>query len=302
MLPEMLVENTATQQQNAAQPLVHQRRTRGVLLLLAGLLLASYFPMLRTTAQFILFSDDMAHGFVAPLVAMGLVWSQRDALLRPTAAPSFWALPMLGLAASIGVVAVLANSTTFSRFAFLISLAGCLLLIGGRPALRQFVFPLSLLLFTFPLPDVLYGAVTQPLQLLATYLSESLLDGLGFSVVRDGNILQLPHLRLSVVEACSGLRSLISLFFLCLVYAYLFEERLWLRWVIALLSIPAAILINTLRITATGVLGSDNPVWMSGIHHEFLGWAGFCVGVFLVLAVHHIIRRLVRPIRQGVAR
>jgi exosortase len=297
----MLTETTATQQQTAAQPPVQQAQPWGVLLLLAGLLLACYLPMLRITAQFILLSDDMAHGFFAPLVAMGLVWSQRDALLRPVAAPSFWALPILGMAGGIGVVSVLANSSTFSRFAFLISLAGCLLLIGGRLALRQFVFPLSLLLFTFPLPDVLYGAVTQPLQLLATSLSESLFEVLGFGVVRDGNILQLAHMRLSVVEACSGLRSLITLFFFCLIYARFFEERLWLRCGVTLLSIPTAILVNTFRITATGVLAKYNRAWTSGIHHEFLGWSGFFVGFFLVLAVHQAIRRLVRPLARGAA-
>jgi exosortase len=265
---------------------------------LAALLLTCYFPMLRMTGQVLLFSDDMAQGLFSVVVAAYLVWLNRDALLRPAATSSFWALPVLAVAACLAVFAVLANSSTFSRFGFLLSLAGCLLLIGGWGTLRKLAFALSLLLFTFPVPAVLYGEITQPLQLTATRLSELAFETLGFSVIREGNILQLTYMTLSVAEACSGLRSLITLVFFCLVYAYFFEERLWLRIVVVLLACPAAILVNVLRITATGILGRYNQAWTKGTYHEFLGWSGFFVGFFLVLLAHRCIGRLARPVRS----
>jgi exosortase len=255
-------------------------------------LLLCYFPMLGMTAHIVTSGEDMAHGFFAPIIALYLVWDQRSALLHPRAPSSAWSLLFLGLGACLGTVATLASSSTFSRFAFLVSLGGCLLLIGGWPTLRRFVFPLSLLLFTFPVPDVLYGEITQPLQLLATRLSESALELIGFSVIREGNILQLPHMRLSVVEACSGLRSLITLFFFSVIYSYFFEPKLWRRVGIALSAIPAAIAVNALRITATGVLGKYNADWTEGTYHEFVGWAAITLGFGLVFACHRSFRLL----------
>lgn len=265
-----------------------------LLWLLAAFIIAGYYPMLRVTGEFIWFSEDMAHGLFAPVVMLYLVWQDRGALLRPASSPSFWGLPVLVVAGCLNVAAALANSSTFSRFAFMLSLAGCLLLIGGRQILRRFAFPLALLLFTFPIPAVMYGELTQPLQLLATRLSELAFEMLGLSVIREGNILQLAHMRLSVVEACSGIRSLITLTFFCLVYARFFEERLWLRACIACLAIPAAILVNTLRITATGVLGKYDRAWTTGVYHEALGWTGFFLGFLLIFCAHLVIRRSAR--------
>lgn len=260
--------------------------------LLGVCLVACYYPMLLFTGRSIALSDDMAYGLFAPIVALYIAWNHRGALLRPSRTPSVWSLVFVGVGACIGVVSTLANSSSFSRVAFLISLAGCLLLVGGWQTLRDFRFPLALLLFTFPIPEVLYGELTQPLQLLSTKISESFFELLGFSALREGNIIQLAHMQLSVVEACSGLRSLITLFFFCLVYGYFFETRFWVRAVVGLLAIPSAIAINALRITATGVLGKYDMAWTEGTYHETVGWIAFVLGFLLVLLCHRLIRRI----------
>lgn len=263
-----------------------------ILAVLSVGLVACYLPMLVMTGRTIIFSDDMAYGLFAPLVALYIVWDRRDALFAPTGTPSAWALFFVVIGALLGVVASLANSSTFSRFGFLLSLTGCLLLIGGWPSLRRLIFPLSLLLFTFPVPPVLYGQITQPLQLLATRISESFFEILGFSALREGNIIQLSHMKLSVVEACSGLRSLVTLFFFCLVYGFFFETRNWLRLAIALAAIPSAIFVNAVRITSTGVMGKYNMAWTEGTYHEVVGWTAFAIGFLLVLMVHRLALRL----------
>lgn len=270
-----------------------------ILLLLAALLLAAYWPMLVITARFLTFGDDMAHGLFAPLVTMYLIWQQRHLFVRPETGPSIWSIPALLAAALIGVSATLANSSTISRFAFLISLAGCLLLIGGWKMLRTFSFPLTLLLFTFPIPAVLYGELTLPLQLLASALSERVFEMLGYGVLRDGNILQLAHMKLSVVEACSGLRSLVTLTFFSLVYVYFFEQSWLRRAVITLMAIPAAIAVNVFRITMTGILGKYNPEYTHGTYHDMLGWSGFFIGFFLVWLGHKTLEATLWKSRRG---
>jgi exosortase len=258
------------------------------------LLIACYYPMLMMTGRTVILSDDMAYGFFAPIVALYIAWNNRDILIQPTAPANPWSIALVGLGAFIGTIATLANSSTFSRLGFLLSLAGCLLWVGGGAALRRFAFPLGLLFFTFPIPEVMYGEITQPLQLLATRMAEGCFELLGFSVIREGNILQLTYMSLSVVEACSGLRSLITLTFFCLVYGYFFEPRLWLRLFVVFLAIPSAIFINVLRITATGVLGKYNLAWTEGTYHEVVGWVAFALGFGFVLVGHLALRRAFR--------
>ena len=255
------------------------------------LLVAVYWRTLVQTADFLIFSEDMAHGFFAPIVAGYIAWSKKDIAFANPSRPSAWGLLVLAIAAMIAIVATIGESTTIARFALLLSIAGCIVLAGGLRALRILIFPLCLLLFTFPLPQVLYGEITLPLQLIATKMSEWALELLGFSVMSEGNILNLPHQRLSVVEACSGLRSLITLGFFCLIYAYFFETNRWLKVAIVAAVVPSAILLNAMRITMTGVFGEYAPQLTHGTYHEILGWTCFAAAFGLVLIFHRILRR-----------
>lgn len=258
----------------------------------AAFLLLAYWPMLVSTGRILIDSEDMAHGFFAPIISAFLVWQKKERFQVHAQSGSAWGLAILGFAAVIAVAAAVGSSATLARFAFLGSLAGATVLWGGAALLRDLSFPLLLLLYTFPLPAVLYGEITQPLQLLASFLSEGALEILGYSVLREGNILQLPNQRLSVVEACSGIRSLVTLSFFCMVYAYLFEESNWNRAILVLASLPAAIFINTLRITATGMIGEVRPDLTKGIFHDTLGWALFLVGFGIVVILQLLIHKI----------
>ncbi len=242
--------------------------------------------MMIQTGKLIVSSDDMAQGFFAPILAAYIAWNDRSVLTRPASKASYWSLAFVLIGTALGLAATLANSTTFARFAFQFSMAGCFLCLGGWLALKKLLFPLALLFFTFPVPDVLYAQITQPLQLLATSMAEGAFELMGYSVYREGNILQLTHMKLSVVEACSGLRSLMALFFFCTIYAYFFETGFWRRAFIALASIPSAIIVNVLRITSTGVLGKYHPEWTEGTRHEIVGWVAVTVGFLAVFFLH----------------
>lgn len=263
----------------------------GILLLLV---LVVYAPTLVWTGRVILSSEDMAHGMCAPFIAAYIIALKRKDALAHLAAPNWWGLAVLALSSLLGVSGGLSGSTTIQRFAFLISLAACLLLIGGLPTLSRFKFPILLLLFTFPIPPVLYAQLTGPLQSLATTFSQSFLELLGFSTLREGNLLELPHYRLSIVEACSGIRSLVTLLFFCCLYAYFMERKFWPRVFIVALSIPCALLLNVVRITVTGVLGEWRPVLTHGTYHEILGWICLVLGFGLVLLVNRIVHHFVR--------
>lgn len=268
-------------------PGVHAR-----LAALGILLVICYWPMLSFTAKVLVESEDMAHGFFAPIVAGLFIWRRKGRMTTLLGSPSRWGLPVLALAGVCGIVGALGSSSTASRVAFLGSVAGAVLLVGGYELLRQCAFPMLLLLYTFPMPAVLYGEVTMPLQLLASSLSEISLETLGYSVLREGNILQLPYHRLSVVEACSGIRSLLTLSFFCLVYGVAFESKSSMRVLLVAASIPAAVLVNMMRITITGMLGEVGPEWTRGLAHDVLGWTVLIVGFGLVVAAQLLLRRI----------
>jgi exosortase len=260
----------------------------------AVLLVISYWSMLSFTGRVLSESEDMAHGFFAPLVCAAIVWQKRSRVVALRSSGSAWGLTILSVAAVLAVISAIGASSTLSRLAFLGSLTGAIVLLGGWRLLRELSLPLLLLFFTFPIPPVLYGEITQPLQLLASAWSESTLELLGYSVLREGNILQLPNQRLSVVEACSGIRSLVTLSFFCLVYVYQFEPRRWKAALLVLASVPAAILVNMLRITTTGIIGENHPELTKGLAHESLGWALFAVGFGLVVLLQMTLRTLAR--------
>jgi exosortase len=138
----------------------------------------------------------------------------------------------------------------------------------------------------YPIPAIVYAQITLPLQLTASRIAESMLNVLGIPVVRDGNVLELASQRLSVVEACSGIRSLVSLAFLSLIYAYFFDRRVWMRWVLVGATVPIAIAANAARVTVMGLAGEVRADLAQGFLHLAEGWVLFVVALGLVVAVH----------------
>lgn len=259
-----------------------------------ALLLLCYAPILGPLAHQWQADEDMAHGPFALLVAGYIVWLKRSALFSQPAAPDRLGLALCGLAAVQYVVASLGAELFLMRTALVLSIAGAVLLLRGRPTLRILIFPLFLLLFTIPIPGLLYKQITFPLQLIASSVSETSLELLGYSVLRDGNILELAGQQLSVVEACSGIRSLFSLSFLVLTYAYFMESRLWVRLALFLATPPVAVLANAGRIVLTAVVGEHNEAWAHGVYHAVSGWVVSLAGFGLIVLLHGLIRRAIR--------
>jgi exosortase len=159
---------------------------------------------------------------------------------------------------------------------------------------RALAFPLLLLPFMIPIPGVVYTSITFPLQLFASWVAEGALNFMGYPVFRDGNILELASQKLSVAEACSGIRSLLSLSFLSLVYAYFFDNRVWMRWFLLAATIPIAILANAGRVTITGILSEINPELAQGFFHELEGFVIFIIAGVMLVILHGAVRAAMR--------
>ena len=255
----------------------------------AALLLVLYFPILREMVREWIEVEEMGHGFFVPAVSAYCVWLRRRELLL-TPVERFWpaiALVLWGFCQAI--LGIVGADYFISRVGFLMALIGVILTLCGTAVLRQLAFPLFLLLFMIRLPLFIYSQITFPLQILASRLAETALGWIGIPVLRDGNILELPSQRLSVVEACSGIRSLLSLSFLALVYGFLFDRKPWMKWVLLVLTVPIAILANAFRVTITGILSEKSPELASGVYHSMEGWVIFLVALGALMVVHQLL-------------
>lgn len=259
------------------------------------LLVVTYLPILAFMARQWNNDDDMGHGFFVPLVALYVVWQMRDCLLAVESNPSWLGLVLLvwgGLQMAVGM---LGAELFLQRTAFVVSLVGAIVFLRGWPMLRALRFPLVMLLFMIPIPAVIYNQITFPLQLLASSVAEVALTMVGIPVLRDGNVLELASQKLSVVEACSGIRSLLSLTFLSLVYGYFFEEnRVVMRWLLFLSTLPIAIAANSFRVSLTGVISEYNPELAQGFFHSLEGWVIFVFALGLLVGFHRLLVGLSR--------
>ncbi len=253
------------------------------------LLIAGYAPVLWRLVQQWDRDADMGHGFFVPVIAAFIAWQKRDELAALRAEPNWWGLVVVAYGGLQLYLATLGAELFLARTAFVISLAGAVLLLGGMPFIRKLAFPLFLLFFMVPIPAVVYNRITFPLQLLASRVAGAALSLLQIPVLREGNILELPEQRLSVVEACSGIRSLLSLTFLALVYGYFFEKRNWMRTLLFAATIPIAIVANGSRVTLTGVLTEYKPELAEGFFHSASGWVIFMVALLILIGFHQAV-------------
>ena len=232
---------------------------------------------------------DFSHGFLIPFFVGYLVWEQRHVLARTPIRPSWSGVPLVLLGLLIFVTGVFGADLFLSRFSFLVLAAGLIWTIAGREMLGELRFSLLVLFLAIPLPALIFNKITFPLQLMASRLASSILPLAGVPVLRDGNVIQLPAMQLEVAEACSGIRSLLSLFTLAVIYGYFLERSTRMRVILALASVPIAVAANVARIVGTGLCVQYwNPDKAVGFFHEFSGWLMFIVSLSFLYLVHRL--------------
>jgi exosortase len=230
---------------------------------------------------------DFSHGFLVPIFAAYLVWVKRKTLLDTKIAPTWSGIAVVALGLVILLLGVYGAELFLSRVSLVILLAGMVLGFGGWQLLKELRFALLVLLLAIPIPSIIFNEITLPLQILASKLASALLPIFGVPVLREGNVIELPTMKLEVAEACSGIRSLISLFTLSIFYGYFLEKSFLRRVVLALASIPIAIAANAVRILGTGLCVQYwDPDKALGFFHEFSGWVMFLVSLGFLFVIH----------------
>lgn len=252
--------------------------------LVLGLAIAIYTPILRGLVGNWIENEDYSHGFLIVPLALYFMWERRERLASLPIEPSWWGLPLLLLSSVTLFIGRLGVEYMNLRISFVLLLNGLALLLLGRRMYRPLAFPLLFLFLMVPLPQSIVNTIAFPLQLIAAGLAVEGLHLIGVPALVEGNIIHLSNGPLFVADACSGLRSLMALITLGVVFAYFFRRNLMERLIIVASTIPIAIVVNAFRVALTGVLayyfGQEAA---GGVVHETQGLFTFGIAFLLLL-------------------
>jgi len=269
--------------------------------LLLVLIVWLYAPILLRLSFQWRSDPNFSHGFFVPLFSLFVVWQDRRRLAAIRRTPSNWGLPLILISLCTLVLGVLGAELFLSRFSLLLLTTGLVIFFLGWEFFRALLFPLVFLILMIPIPNILFNQITFPLQILASKLAAWFLPLLGVPVLREGNIINLPAMPLEVADACSGIRSLMTLTTLTIMYGYLLEKRVLVRVLLAIAALPIAVIANGFRIVGTGLLVQYwDPDKAQGFFHEFSGWLIFVVSLFLLFFLHRLLMA-VFPSREASA-
>lgn len=240
--------------------------------------------------------ENFSHAPLMIPVIGYLIWTRRQELAAAPIKPSIVGLFLLAI--SLGVL--LAGTAGVEFFLMRTSAVGVIvggvLFLAGWRWLRLLLFPISLTALMIPIPPVIFYQAAFPLQLLATKFGVVSLQLLQIPVLREGNVISLAHTTLEVTEACSGIRSLVSLFALAVLYGYFTDGRPGRTTVVALSSVPIAIVANGLRVAGTGIAAHYvGPAAATGFFHSFSGWLVFMTSFAMLLVVAKAVKELRLP-------
>ena len=265
------------------------------LVLLTAVLILLYWPALQEFLYDWWHDDNYSHGFLIPVISGYLLWKKRDKI-KAIEKQGHWA-GLIFIIAGLGltVLGTAAAEWYSVRFSMILVLLGLVLFLAGPKMFKETWFPIVFLIFAIPLPYTIFRTLTFPLQLFSTKVTYVLATNLGVTALRQGNIILLPNYSLEVVEACSGLRSIIVLSALAAIYSYMISGGVLKKTTLFLMAIPIAIFANIVRLMIT-VFGAQiiGKEFAEGFLHELSGLVVFLTGLFLFFLTEKLFSRMTK--------
>jgi len=233
--------------------------------------------------------DNYSHGFLIIPIALYFVWERWDALKNAERTPSIWGLIVVAGSLAMLLAGILGSELFLPRVSMLGILTGAILFLFGWNHIKILILPIAFLILMIPIPAIIFNQILFPLQLIASQFGENTLVLCQIPILREGNVLHLANTSLEVAEACSGIRSLVSLLTLGIVYGYLMDPRLWVRITLAVGTVPIAIVANGIRVAGTGIAAHFYGAEAAeGFSHTFSGWIIFIVAFIMLFILHRI--------------
>jgi len=244
--------------------------------------------------------DNYSHGFLIPFIAGYMIWQKRDKLSAYTATPNMMGLLVLAAGMGMHIVGNVGAELFVMRVSIIVTLMGLSLYLLGKGITKEILLPLAYLIFMVPLPSIIWNQIAFPLQLFAAAVTEGVVDLIGIPILREGNILHLPSTTLEVVDACSGLRSLVSLLALSAAFAWFVDLSKPGKWLLFFSAVPIAIGVNVLRLMLTAMMAHwVSPDTAHGFLHDASGMFMFAIAFVLMLIVYWMLSRIETRIRSA---
>jgi exosortase len=263
--------------------------------LIVASIAVTYGPVLTKLVRQWLDDENASHGLIVVPLAVYLAWRARHHWRRAEPRPVSAGLAAVAVSLLIYVAGILGAELYLSRISIVGVLAGATIFVWGWNHLRLIAFPLTLVALAVPLPAILLNQITFPLQLVASRLGEGVIAVAGVPVLREGNLLILADTALEVAEACSGIRSLVSLVTVAVVAAYFRGGSRAGGAALVMMSVPIAVIANAARVAGTGLAAHVwGPEVADGFFHTFSGWVVFIVAACLLVLSERVVARLER--------
>jgi len=261
-------------------------------LILLMLWAAAFYPIYPSLVQTWLNHSNNSHGILVPLISLYFIWQKRGKLRQTEISSCNWGVVILASSMGFYLLSYAGSIAVISRSMIVFSLIGLVLFALGKTIFKLLAFPLFFLIFMVPVPDSILNIVAFPLQLFATKISSHIIAALSIPVYKEGNMLYFVKTQLEVAEACSGLRSIMALTMLSVIFVYL-SDKGWLRKVILLASaVPLALIVNIIRVSGTGILAHFHGEKVArGFLHEFSGLAVFAFGFILLFLEYSLLNK-----------
>ncbi len=267
---------------------------------LAFLLVAFGFLYGRTIFSMVMhwsIDENYSHGFLIPFISGYMLWERRERIKSSIAAPTNYGLLLIFAGFGIFLIGTISGELFTMRFSMLVVLAGAILFVYGKDLFKSILLPFIYLVLMIPIPYILYDSIAFPLKLLVSKYSVEFLELMGIFVLREGNIIYLGDVTLEVADACSGIRSILSLLALSLALAF-FTQKGWVKQsILVLLAVPIAIIVNSIRVIGTGILANKYGSEVAeGFFHEFAGLVIFGIAIVLLILSAIILRKIKKEI------
>lgn len=235
--------------------------------------------------------EEYSHGFLVPAIALGLVWYKRDQLKDIPIRPAYTGLLMMAGSVVVYAVGIIGADLFLQRISLVSMVTGATLYVTGWKMTRAVSFPIAYLLLMIPLPGIIFNSIAFPLQLFAAEIATETMQMCAIPVFREGNVMHLADTSLDVEEACSGIRSLISLTALGVLYAYITESRWLPRLLLVAMIAPIAVVANVFRVTVTGLLAHYVSVDTAlGLFHSVGGLAVFVLATAMYFSLSQVLK------------
>jgi exosortase len=255
--------------------------------------LALYYPFIQTLMRDWDANDNYNHGYFIPIVSAFMIWSLREELAAIEIKPSNWGIALVGLGLLQLFIAKVGSEYFLQRTSMIVVLFGISFYLFGGRLTRTVQLPLVYLIFMIPLPAIIWNRIAFPMQLFASSITEDVVRLIGLPILREGNVLHLAQTTLEVVDACSGLRSLVTMLALGTAFAFITHREAWKRWVLFLSVFPIAVAVNIIRLSATAILASRYGSEVAhGFLHDFSGWVVFVAGIAMLFGVEWALSRI----------